>query len=420
MIKETSDEISPTEKSRKLRKFLPYIILATLAIIGSIVFICCDVAENKRIDAEAVTLRENLEIPFGDPAKVSDFIANLNGKFLTDPEVATDELGPVEVSFEYKNIKNKKRVRKFTITVVDVTAPTIYGRSTYTVSTNYDGELTDLILSGDNLDDHPKREIVGEYNLSKPGNYPVEYVATDASGNEARHSFTLQIVEPLPAGSNFNEEKIELSKLAFSDALKKHKTATTQVGIDISYWQEDIDWQKVKTAGAEFAIIRVGYQSEYGGELKLDKKFIDNVEGALEVGLPVGVYFYSCAQSLDNAKEQADWVKEQISDYPIKLGVAFDWENWTDFNIAGVSFRTLNRIAETFLSEISAAGYDGLLYGSKNYLEKFWNMGEYEIWRAQYNDRATYTGDYRLWQLSDTGRIDGIKTDVDIDVRFVK
>lgn len=113
-------------------------------------------------------------------------------------------------------------------------------------------------------------------------------------------------------------------------------------------------------------------------------------------------------------------MKEQISDYPIKLGVAFDWENWTDFNIAGVSFRTLNRIAETFLSEISAAGYDGLLYGSKNYLEKFWNMGDYEIWLAQYNDHVTYTGDYRLWQLSDTGRIDGIKTDVDINVRFVE
>lgn len=412
------DKLKSFFQNPKVRKFLPYAsVLLVLIIIGVVALVCYNIAENKRIDAEAVTFVEDLEVPFGEPAKASDFLANLNGELLTDPEIKIDELGPVEVSFDYKNIKNKKRTRKFTINVVDVTAPTIYGRSAYTITTGYDGELTDLILSGDDLDDHPTRAIVGDYNLSTPGNYQVEYVVTDASGNEARHPFTLQVVAPTP-GEALTSTNVELSKLAFADVIKEHKTNQTKIGIDVSYWQGDIDWTKVKAAGAEFAMIRVGYQAEYGGEYVLDKKFTDNITDALAAGLPVGVYFYSCAQSLDDARSQAEWVKTQIEPYEVTLGVAFDWENWSDFNLAGVSFRTLNRIAQTFIDEVSTDGYDGLLYGSKNYLERFWNLGDYEVWLAQYNDKVTYSGTYRLWQLADTGRIDGIQGAVDIDVLY--
>ena len=135
--------------------------------------------------------------------------------------------------------------------------------------------------------------------------------------------------------------------------------------------------------------------------------------------MDVGIYFYSYASSSEKAKEEANWVLEQIKDYKVTLPIAYDWENWSTFNDYHLSFFGLTSMADTFLDTIHNAGYEGLLYSSKNYLEKLWMPSKYETWLAHYVDKTTYQGTYRLWQHCNDGKVDGIKGAVDIDVLYV-
>lgn len=417
-------DISNEPRSRNRNKLILIVFINIVAIVTAIiaVIILYDIHETKRLDATSVTLAENLTISFGEPAKVSGFIADLQGSMVDDFAISTDTLGEQEISFEYINSRNKKRTYTFKITVIDDVAPIIYGSSSYTVPLNYADSLTDLMLSGDNLDDHPQREIASNYDLSKVGSYDVEYVITDASGNETRHPFVLNVVKPSTSSSTSNTSSAP--KLPISEAIAEYKTEQTKIGIDVSSWQGDINWQKVKTAGVEFAFIRIGYQVGYGGEYVLDKYFTQNIEGATAAGLPVGVYFYSYADSVDEAKSQAEWIVEHLSDYEVELGVAFDWEDWGNFNTTGMSFHTINQVAQTYLDIIAEKGYNGLLYGSLNYLRRIWQPEKYlanhAIWLAQYYDEPTYEKSFRFWQLSSSGRVDGISGDVDLDVMYLE
>lgn len=396
------------------------LILAAILLAIFIIWLIFDIAENRRIDAEAVTFSEKLTVEFGEPAKVSHFLAQLNGELIDDFDIDTTKLGAQTIHFEFRNLKNKKRHREFEIEVVDSTAPQIHGLNYYTVNVGHEDPLTDLMLSGDNVDDVPKREIVGQYDLSRPGTYNVEYVITDASGNTARKPFTIDVVRPSNS-SNYvgGQSSGTLDGTTFKEARQKYKSNDTKIGIDVSSWQGEINWPEVKKSGVEFAIIRVGYQTEYGADYTLDKFFKQNLTSALSAGLPVGVYFYSCADSLDEATKQAEWILAQVDGYDLELGIAFDWEEWNSFNQAGISFYTLNQIAETFLNRIAEAGYEGMIYSSKTYLDRFWRVKNYPTWLAQYYHRPTYSGDFRFWQFSDTGLVDGIGSYVDLDVLYL-
>ncbi len=370
---------------------------------------------DKKLDAESVTLKEDRTMAFGETRKVSDFLENLNGTLVEDFEIIPEDLGETEISFDFINVKDKKRTIRFKVNVVDTVAPKIYGSNIYTVPVGYEGNLTDLILSGDDLDGHPRREITGNYNLDRVGRYNVEYVVTDAAGNQAKHPFVLNVVRP----SNINTPQVTSERIDIEEIIDEHKTENTKIGIDVSQWQGKIDWQKVKDDGVEFAFIRVGYQAGFDEDYVFDPYFEANLQGATAVGLPVGVYFYSYADSTAEAEKQAKWIIGHIKDFPVELGVAFDWESWSEFNQAGMSFRKINQVAKSFLDTVKQSGYQGLLYSSKIYLERIWDVPEYETWLAQYYDRVTYEGDYRYWQLSNSGRVDGVDGDIDIDIMYL-
>lgn len=398
-----------------MKKIIIISVILIIIISGVIGFwIYKDVQENKRIDAEAITLKEDLTIEFGKKVKVSDFIKNINGNLVSDYDIDTEKLGDIKVSFEFINIKNKKRKAEFTIKVVDITPPQIFSGNSYTVTVGYNKRLTDVLLSADDIDDNPLREIVGEYDFSKVGNYNLTYIVTDSSGNQTKKDFTLYVKE------KSNQVTTETEKLNISDVLNKYKKDNTKIGIDVSKWQQDIDWQEVKASGIEFVMIRIGYQTDYDGDYVLDPYFISNIEGAKAVDLPVGIYFYSYAKNIKQAEEQAKWVKENLKDYEIDLPIAFDWESWSSFNGAGMSLNTINKVANIFLETLEKSGYKGMLYSSKTYLEKIWYPTKYKTWLAQYNSRATYEGEYMIWQMSSSGRVNGIKGDVDLDIMYLE
>lgn len=425
----SSDSIAPKAPSATPPHLLRNVVLAVIGLvivisISVLAWLYFDEQANRRLDAESVHLKSDLRIEFGSEAKVSDFLESLNGSLVDDYAINTDTLGETEVTFEYINSKNRRRKISFMINVADLVEPTIYGLNTYTVYRNHAGNLTDLMLSGDDLDDTPNREISGEYDLSIPGTYNLEYVVTDASGNVATHPFTLNVIDPPTYNGGESNPPDSSETLKISDVIKLHKSDHTKIGIDVSQWQGDIDWSKVESAGIEFAFIRIGYQVGFDGELILDPYFEQNIRAAEGIGLPVGVYFYSYANTIEQAAEQADWIAEKLQDYTVELGVAFDWENWSDFNSAGMSFRTIRKVAETFLDKLDERGYKGNLYSSKNYLEKIWQPDlwlpdYYDIWLAQYYDRVTYEGDYWIWQMSDSGEVPGIYGAVDLDIMYL-
>lgn len=389
------------------------IILIIIITIG--IWLYLNIKENKRIDAEAVTISENLTIEFGKKAKISDFIQNLNGTLLDDYEIDTEYLGQKDFTFEFLNIKNKKRKSTFTLTAVDKTKPQIFSGSSYTVEVGYEKKLEDVLLSGDNIDDNPTREIIGEYDFNTIGDYNLTYVVTDSSNNKTSKDFVLHVIEK-PTTTNKPTRKDNY----LNDIITNYKTEDTKIGIDVSKWQEEIDWEKVKNSGVEFAIIRVGYQTEYDGKNVIDPYFTQNIEGAKAVGLPVGIYFYSYAKTVQQATEQAEWVTEQLSDYEIDLPIAFDWESWTSFNTTGMSFYTINKVANTFLDKITHNGYKAMLYGSSSYLKDIWYPSKYDTWLAHYVAKTNYDGDYFLWQMCDTGKVGGIDNYVDINIMYVK
>lgn len=364
-----------------------------------------------------VKLSEKLEANFADTLRVSSFIESINGKIVDDYVIDTGKLGKKTINFEFVNEDGIKIKYSYVIDVVDKEAPLIWLGKSYNVTKGSDDYLLDKIMCGDNYDNNPKCYIEGEYNLDEVGSYKLVFKAEDSNGNKAEKKFTLNVNEPKKGGSNSNTEKITTD---FSQIVKDYKNDDTQIGIDVSKWQGDIDFSKLKASGVEFVIIRVGSSNGLNGENFVDSKFIQNVKNANAVGIPVGIYFYSYASTIDRAISDAKWIVEQIKDYKVDLPIAFDWENWGSFNKFDVSFFGLTNIAKGFMDTIKDAGYDAMLYSSKTYLENIWLPTSYPVWLAHYTKNTNYTGDYSFWQMCSNGRVDGISGDVDINIRYIE
>lgn len=375
---------------------------------------------NDKINAENIVLVDYLETDFLANVKVSDFIKSIEGTIEDDYKIDTTKIGEREVSFKYITKDNKKLKYSFSISVVDKEPPLIWLSGSYSVTKGTVDDLTKKIMCGDNYDPNPKCEIEGDYDLNKVGTYSLLFKATDSSGNTSDKKFTLKVTEPKSNNGGGTGTKVTT---AFNDVVKKYKSDKTEIGIDISKWQGDVDFNKLKAAGVEFVIIRVGTAKGLGKETIIDPKFEQNIKGANEAGIPVGVYYYSYADTRKRAIEDAKWVLNQIKDYKVDLPIVFDWENWSRFNYYNVSFYGLTDVANAFMDTAQENGYEGMLYSSKTYLENIWYPVDYPIWLAHYTkniNESSYKGDYSYWQLCSNGRVDGINGDVDINVHYLK
>ena len=194
-------------------------------------------------------------------------------------------------------------------------------------------------------------------------------------------------------------------------------------GIDVSRWQYDIDWEAVADAGAEFAMIRVGYRGSETGKITADKYAQTNLEGATAAGLDIGVYFFSQALTREEAEEEAYYVLGIIKDHNITMPVVFDWERVRseDSRSQDMDRRTLTDCAKTFLETIELAGYNAMVYFNPNQSRNLYYLSElkdYDFWLASYTDRMDFPYKVDMWQYTEKGRIPGIETDCDFNVYF--
>ncbi len=201
-------------------------------------------------------------------------------------------------------------------------------------------------------------------------------------------------------------------------------------GIDVSKHQGEIDWPKVKAAGVDFAIVRMGFRGYANGTLATDMRFKENVQGALDAGLKVGVYFFTEAISVDEAVAEAQYVINAISPYNITMPVAIDWESNAAASdggrkiTAGLTKEQNTLICSVFCDVVKSAGYTPMVYANKsdfsNRLDGAALSEKYEIWLARYNTIAEFANPYSFWQYSagsatNTGTVDGISGNVDLN-----
>ena len=385
-----------------------FVFLVLLSLLLYIYF------DNKlKDDNSKFSLIDDLSIEVYKDVNVSHFIKDIDGKIVKDKKINTNKIGNKKISFIYLNSRGKKRRGTFSIKVEDLEKPLVWLSNKYNIKRGSKDNLLDSIMCADNYDTNPSCEIKGFYDLNEKGTYPLTYVAKDKSGNESSTDFVLNVYE-----QSKNSKEVKESTTNFSDVLKEHKTSNTEVGIDVSKWQKNIDFKKVKDAGATFAMIRLGYQDGVNGKYILDKYFEENIKNANENGIKVGVYFYSYADSKKEAKKQAKWVIENVKKYKIELPLAFDWECYTSFNKMNLSLFGLGEVADSFLDEVKKIGYKPMLYGSKNYLNSVWKYNNYDVWLAHYTNKTNYDGKYVMWQICDNGIIDGIEEKVDIDILY--
>lgn len=207
-------------------------------------------------------------------------------------------------------------------------------------------------------------------------------------------------------------------RMTYADAAMQ-----TAHGIDVSAWQGEIDWNAVAADGIDFAILRAAVRGwGANGLLSEDERIRENLAGATEAGLDVGVYVFSQAITEQEAIEEAQLVLEIVEGYDLKYPIVFDWEIYPDeptsrtLNLPG---EKLTACAKAFCSYVEAAGYDAMIYINLEfgyYQYDLEQLQEYDLWLAQYASKPTYYYHYTMWQYSVKGQVDGIKGNVDMNI----
>ena len=210
-----------------------------------------------------------------------------------------------------------------------------------------------------------------------------------------------------------------------SEPTELRMTSTASLGIDVSRWNEEINWNKVKDAGIQYAIIRTGYRGSVTGALVEDWYFKKNMDGATAAGVPVGLYFFTQATNEVEAVEEASMVLALCKDYDITYPIFIDTEGAGGNGRAdALDTKTRTAVCLAFCETIRKAGYEAGIYASKNWFKKNINTSvltdDIYIWLAEYGDAVTYDGRYHMWQYTSSGRVLGIEGRVDLNLSFLK
>lgn len=197
----------------------------------------------------------------------------------------------------------------------------------------------------------------------------------------------------------------------------------SKTGVDVSRYQLNIDWKKVKEAGIDFAIIRVGYRGYETGKLVLDNYFEKNIKGATAAGIPCGVYIYSTAINTAEAIEEANYVLNAVKNYKLEYPIMYDVERYTD-RCAGVTKKQFTDNTIAFLDTIKKAGYKAMYYTYRNFLQnhlEYERLKSYDLWLAVYSNAAddspVFKYNYKIWQYSSSGKVDGIPGNADLNIQ---
>lgn len=197
-------------------------------------------------------------------------------------------------------------------------------------------------------------------------------------------------------------------------------SAESTPGIDVSYYQGEIDWQQVREAGIDFAFVRLGFRRSADGTLGEDEMARKNLREAADAGLKVGAYFFSQALTAEQALEEARFALSILDGFPLDLPLSYDWEtvegrDRTD----GMTQQALMDCVEAFCSEVEAAGYEAMVYFNRNLTQTLLDvekLGDRLVWFAMYDTYPDAPCKFNYWQYTNKGTVPGIEGDVDLNL----
>lgn len=406
-----------------------------IIFIGIFILCGCSTYDEYEMPKEVSikTIDANFEV-YSKP-KIVDLIEDKNVKILNEDEVInTNKTGKKKATIEYEY---DDRTYKYDVeyTIKDSTSPTILYTDNYTYA--YVGDTTseniDFCESAvfiDNYDRKVSCKVEGTYDINTAGSYDLKYIISDKDNNITEDTITFEVIEPVeedeedeePVEEEVIEEETEEEDVGiqFTDIIKNYKSKNNMIGIDVSRWQGDIDFKKVKKAGAEFVIMRMAVSNGPDDEIGLDSKFKQNLKNAKKAGLKIGVYVYTSPATVKEVKKQAEFIVKELDGTKLDFPIAYDFENWEDVSKLKLNIHDLTNMMDEFYKIVNEEGYEVMLYSSKKYLESVWGVVDYPVWLAHYVDQTSYQGEYIMWQMTNEGKIDGIDTDVDIDIYYKK
>ncbi len=227
--------------------------------------------------------------------------------------------------------------------------------------------------------------------------------------------------------NEFGRNHYDFDSTLLDEGLFKYYTEngqiTSSVGIDVSRYQEQINWEQVKAAGVDFAFVRIGYRGYGNGALVLDDTFDYNVSQALNNHLNVGVYFYSQAISYEEGVEEAQFVLENVKPYAINLPIVLDTEDPMDdtARTEGMTPQQRSEACRGFLETIRTAGYETMIYANLQWIALKLDLSQlygYDLWFAQYANEPQLPYRFQIWQYTQEGVVPGISKPVDLNIGF--
>ena len=404
----------PEKKRHPIRTLLILILLLAAAAGGTAAYLY----KTTEASLSVKFSKTSPEVEFGTDCPALDYVSKWTGDIVpAKATLDTQTIGAKTITYTVsqpilKGLFTPSREFTLNYSVVDSAAPQVLWSgdgAMIELGTKFD--IQNVIAYGDNADPAPKVNVDGKVDTENIGSYPLHVTVTDASGNSTDWDLTVNVVESIPQYEDDSEPT------PFGNFVAAYKGGGKSFGIDVSAWQDEIDFEAVRKAGCEFVIMRIGYSED--GSMTVDKRFDENFRKAKAAGLKIGVYLFSYDNSEEKIRSSASQVIEKLGGESLDLPIAFDWEDFSHFQTYGMSFSDVNKLYDVFADEMSQAGYGCMLYSSKTYLEKVWEDTDIRpVWLAQYIDKADYKGSYILWQASSTGKIDGIGTDVDMNVLY--
>lgn len=273
----------------------------------------------------------------------------------------------------------------------------------------------------------------------KPGEYPVTleevdgyYVPEEATTVKVKENIEYLAIADISYLIK-TEDEIDAKKedTAVKDAALDSEGSTAikvvddaRFGIDVSKWNNEIDWTQIAKEGVDFAIIRAGYRGSVSGSLVVDPYFEQNIKGATENGIDVGIYFFTQAVNEREAVEEASIVMSLVQGYDITYPIFIDTEGAGGKGRADdLDVLERSEVCQAFCETIRSGGYVAGVYASKNWLNNRLDItkfsGDNVIWLAEYRDQPTYGGTYGMWQYTSSGRINGIEGRVDFNLCYL-
>ncbi len=373
-----------------------------------------------RTFADTITVADLYDV---GSARIAKLVANDRSYYVTLPYMALEEAQQkytIETDIETKYLIRKNAIEVRSLVMLDNGGYIGEMRSpvTFTSRDMFEASSCTFYLYSD--DDFSDKDHVG---IVSPISYDLTHADRVTTTGANGERLLVKLRDNVPR-TTLDPDKYAYDPVTGLKGYYEDGKNIAMFGVDVSRWNENIDWTRAAAAGVEFAIIRAAYRGTAAeGNINTDPYFEQNIKNAYNAGVKVGAYFFSQATTVEEAVEEANYIIEVLRPYKdmVTFPVAFDTEKADNARANDLSADERTEIAKVFCETVKNAGYKPMIYFSTVWSLMYLNLEEltdYDIWYAYYSDDIYYPYDYKIWQYQSDGSVPGIPGHADMNVCF--